>query len=369
MRLVFVLSMCFVLSDSSDAAKLSQFTKRFVERVNAAAQKTVTPVKQGVAVVVCGAMLCAFGLQSAHGLGWNIRDTMVGKLALTGANRENVQSVGGELEFILTELPVMGEWPFYVEDFSDIGYVDTKVVHDGDSWHFPRVRGYLRYAYGFPSPLSYARGGGLNTDWSFLGYEYHDFRTHGFDNQATEGFVVQYLHLMGISNARLWKPGFPVLKSSIGVIGSLLFEQADLTEWAGDGSNFGAWFWHNGSLSWRFLSFWEGLRGYPKEISYPPPVDFGIKVEQLRSILGGVYLDNDSEVDGDFTAIWEAVTADIVWTIFSDNPNRPYKESTVNLVVEGSLYRQRLNGRIDGGKTFSQNEMGKSLEVKIEFKK
>ena len=52
MRLVFVLSMCFVLSSSADAAKLSQLTKRFVERATTAAQKTVTPVKQGVAVAL-----------------------------------------------------------------------------------------------------------------------------------------------------------------------------------------------------------------------------------------------------------------------------------------------------------------------------
>ena len=362
------MSMCFVLSGSSDAAKLSQLTKRFVERVTAATQKTVTPVKQGVAVAACGAMLCAFGLQSAHGLG---------KFAFTGANRENVQSVGAELEFILLEQSVRGQPPFYTEDFTDpysFGYVDAKVVDDGGTFHFPRVRGYLYYIYGFPPPLSYARGGDLNTEWSYLGYEHRDFRTHGFDNEATEGFVAHYLHLIGISNAGpLWKPGFPVFKSSIGVIGR--FEQADLTEWAGDNYNFGAWLWHNASLSWRFLSLWEGLRGYPQDISYPPPVDFGIKVEQLRSIFGGIHFDYDPDgdftvmPDGDFTAIWEAVTATIVWIIFSDNPNRPFKESTINLVIEGSLYRQRLNAKLGGGKTFSQNEMGKSLEVKIEFKK
>ena len=107
----------------------------------------------------------------------------------------------------------------------------------------------------------------------------------------------------------------------------------------------------------------------PRRSLTPPSVDFGIKVEQLRSILGGIHLNNDNNTVGDFTAIWEAVTADIVWTIFSDNPNRPYKESTINLVIEGSLYRQRLNAKIDGGKTFSQNEIGKSLEIKVKLKK
>ena len=142
--------------------------------------------------------------------------------------------------------------------------------------------------------------------------------------------------------------------------------------WIDGEPGFGAWLWLHNSLRWRFLSLWEGLRAYPKEILPPPSVDFGIKIEQLRSVFGEIRsYDSDnynySYDDGNFTAIWEAITADIVWTVFSSNPERPYEEMIINLVFEGSLYRQRINAQI-GSHTFNQNEMGKSVEVKVEFK-
>lgn len=192
MRLVVVLSMCFVLSVSADAAKLSQLTKRFVERMNTAAQKAVIPVKQGVVGVACAGMLCAFGLQDAHGLS---------KIALIGTHSDSVSSAGLEIEGFIEPLGEnhMGQRLFYepswMEGFS-FGYFDAKVVYDGDGLHLPRVRLRTFYDYGFPGNLTYASGKGLRAERSLFGWDYHDFRTHGFDNEATEGFTALYHHLV-----------------------------------------------------------------------------------------------------------------------------------------------------------------------------
>ena len=358
MRLFFVLSMCLVLSGSANAVKLSQSAQRYVERVTAAAQKIATPVKRGAAVMICGAMFCAFGLQAAHGFR---------KVAITGVSDGDGQSIGAELEL------------FVKPSDSGLGflYLDTEFVFDGyNILHLSRARGYLGYAYATPPLLpSGGRGYDLSTELSLLGYEYHDFRKQGFNNRATEGFVAQYLSLAELSSGSgfWWRHGFPVFKGSLGGLVSN-FEQADLTEWAGDKSDFGAWLWLNTSLNWRFLSLWEALRDASSSL-HPPPVDFGIKVEQLRSLFGWIYLnDNDDKWlyyvdDGEFTAIWQAVTADIVWTIFSNKNNMPDKEAVLNLVIEGSLFRQYLNAKLYGGKTFFQDKVGKRLEVKIELKK
>ena len=369
MRLVFVLSMCLVLSGSADAVKFSQTTKRFAERMTAAAQKMVTPVKQGVIIMACASMFCGYDDMYDREGGWY----KFSQGALTGAHRESVNSVGLETEFIVFET----RDPF-VDDF---GHVDLKVVGDGNSLlHFPHVHFYTYYKnFPPPYPLSYARGKGLRDGWSLTGYERHDFRRHGFDNGATEGFATQYIHLVGMSTAGtpLWRPGFPVFKTSLGAFG-FNFRQADLTEWAGEAwergleieHSFYAWFWFHNSLRWRFLSLWEGLGKMLFKNLPPPSVDFGIKVEQLRSVLGGIdYWDNNNSygISGDFRAIWEAITADIVWTIYSSNHNRPYREMILNLVFEGSLYRQRINAKV-GGKTFNQNDMGKSVELKIELR-
>ena len=401
MRLVFVLSMCLVLSGSADAVKFSQATKRFAERMTAAAQKMATPVKRGMAVVVaCATILCG---ADVHGVGDNrarledIPDGLIysalmkgmaedwaeslkgleqfarggkfNKFSLAGGKRENVNNVVAEFEFIITR-PDKG----YDFDSLSFGYVDVetafahlKTATDDFPMYFPRMRFYVSY-YDFlpPSPLSSARGEGLRGGWSSGGYERHDFRTHGFDNKATEGFVVQQIHLLGISNAPslgLWRPGFPIFRTSLGMLAD--FKQADLTEWArrlDSSRDFGAWFWLNNSLSWRFLSLWEGL-GDLKASSPPPSIDFGIKIEQLRSVLGGNYTSSK-----DFTAIWEAITADLVWTIdSSDNPYSFHEVELINLVFELSWYRHRINAEI-GGNTFNQNEAGKSVGVKLEMR-
>ena len=379
MRLVFVLSMCLVLSGSADAVKFSQATKRIAERMTAAAQKIATPVKQGVIIMACASMFCGYDIYDREE-GWFKFNQGAG--ALAGAHRESLNSVGLETEFILFENGDRWDYSF--------GHVDVNVASDGNSLHFPHAHFHAYYTNSPPPyPLSYARGEGLRDGWSLGGYERHDFRTHGFDNGETEGFVAQYLHFVGMSTAGtpLWRPGFPVFKTSLGILG-FNFRQADLTEWGSKQAElvgqevgvemelepgFGAWLWSHNSLRWRSLSLWEGLRANPKKNLPPPSVDFGIKVEQLRSISGGIsYSDADDKstlavAGGDFTAIWEAITADIVWTIYSSDHDRPYQEWILNLVFEGYWYRQRLNAK-SRGRTFNQNDMGKGVELKIELR-
>ncbi len=365
MRLALLLLMCSTLFASADVAKLSRFARQVAASATAVG-------------VACSAMLCTVGVASAkdvpkywQGYHWDASQYHVAqlkKLALTGyrgAQQHTAPGGGVELEFILRDSG--GDLFEGHPDSASWGYLHTQAVHDGEDWHFPRLHVYLMYDYGVPYPMSYADGQAIKAEISQWGYSYYDFRAHRLANDETEGFVTHHLHLWSLGLLPMFRSSFGL--GDLGVVETGSFAQSDLTAWAGDEADFHAVLWHHGSLEFRFRSFWGDLQFdiasdypllyYATSKEPPPPIDFGIKVEQLRSLFGDIDLPDAG--DGGFTAIWEAVTADIVLTLFSGER----REGSLSIALEGSVYRQRIDGEIDGGKSFSQNVRGRRITGKI----
>ena len=248
-----------------------------------------------------------------------------------------------------------------------LGYLDFKANYDGEQMRLPRLETYLTYSYALPYYMSYADGHKIRGAISSLGYEYYDHSTYELDDAETEGFVAHHIHMFGVH--------FPMFGSNFGLgdIGYAKtggFEQADLEAWAGDDARLSFVFFHRGylQLRWRSLraAYFSATDDHP-HVFYEResaddvlPIDVGIKAEQLRTLFGNIEKKNGEE--GDFTAIWESILADVRLQIYSGYA----RNDGLFLVGEFEAYRQRINAQLEEGGAFSQQASGKRITLKLE---
>ena len=335
-RLFLALCLWCLVVFSADATGLSGAAVRAWQRV-------ATPVKSVAVGVACLATVCTHAAFATHEttkslwLGSYLHDKAVKELTM-GVSSDKQATLGGTLvlhEFIN---------PYYEPDM--MGYLSGEMVVDGEHVRFPRLRGYLIYDQSHRMPEKW-RAVPLYGAITTTGYDYYDFRTDELGNDI-EGFTAHHVHLTGFE--------LPVISSSIGV-GNLgfktgNFEQADLRAWAGDNADLSYVLFHEGSL---------GIKIMPLRKSWDRwgTLVLGIKAKQLRTLFGDIEFEDG--MNGDFTAIWEEVSADLSIELVAG------EHVQWNLLGELRSYRQRLDAQSEDGSAFSSRANGKKASVQVQM--
>ena len=229
------------------------------------------------------------------------------------------------------------------DDIASGGYLHSTLVGGEDYRRFSELRARIGCLYALPDYT--AAGQHELVALSLGGYDYLDLRSH-----QPDGFVAGHLHLVGVES--------PVFGVNIGLGGSYdpypasihvgTFQQEDLEAWAGAEAGFS----HE-----LFIEAYAGLSSaYLDPLAFLEPLVVSIKIEQARTVYGDVHRLSDGG-DGDFTAIWERLSGRV------EVPLHEGEHLSVNLDIELSLHRQRLNAELEGKGHFSRRTAGKQIAL------
>lgn len=225
----------------------------------------------------------------------------------------------------------------HTDDLHFANYVRGQLFHGTDKdlerQTFPQLETRLLHIY---RPTKFADRHAAMT-LNFIGYDYHNLGAY-----QSDGFTSSHLHWLGMGTPTF---GIDIGVGDLGFVRSGEFQQKHMTEWAGPEADFSHVI---------FLETYANLSSaYFSQLDFLHPVIFSIGGEQRRTIFGDIdLLDN---TDGDFTAIWERLRAEV--EIIHRHEDAPL-DTGLSLSIELSLFRQRLNAMRENGRSFSQRTNG-----------
>ena len=253
---------------------------------------------------------------------------------------------------------------------ADFGQFEGEVVVDNEGIHFPYLGIYVANIEMPVSRLSH-KNKHINKfvikDW---GYQRYDYRTHALTQD--DGFVIEQLHIVSLETPySLFSYELGV--GDLGFVKTAKFQHAGLEKWAGEKSDFSYILFNQVKVGIKLPLWGEKKSNWSEEEDWYG-YDYHNNSERLRtatSAFGGVHfvygstgfgdIDLPDGTDGSFSASRKAINAEIDLFL----PHTSEHVDNLSVRLDGSLYQQDINAKLDNGDKFSQSTQGLVIRMRV----